>query len=192
MSKKYTWQKERICSFCKKPFIPKRRISVCCSPKCNRKRYVRDNKERLKKQKKIWYQSVKERERARSKRWYQAHRESEIEKNRQYRKENRELFNWYHNKDRFNGLRRQILERDDNKCMICKTKENLCVHHIDGNGYNQFGKNGNNMPKNLITLCRSCHHKLHWWQRKNKQLKTIEDIVRTMAKVIEAGSKSQR
>ncbi len=60
-------------------------------------------------------------------------------------------------------LRRAIRERDNYTCQICgKTQieeletieKKLCVHHID---YNK--KNCN--PDNLLTLCQSCHSRLH-------------------------------
>lgn len=124
-----------------------------------------------------------EENRARNRKWYQKNRESEIEKNREYRKQNRELFDWYHNKERFDGVKEDILKRDDYKCQLCGTTEKLVVHHIDGN--NHTSNKANNSISNLITFCSSCHNKLHWWQRKNRQLTSIEDIVRTMAKSIE-------
>jgi 5-methylcytosine-specific restriction endonuclease McrA len=52
-------------------------------------------------------------------------------------------------------LKNQIKERDNYTCQIClkiKSKEKLCIHHID---YNK--KNHSN--SNLITLCRQCHSK---------------------------------
>ena len=46
-----------------------------------------------------------------------------------------------------------ILKRDNYKCQICERKA-ILVHHIDKD-------NSNNDPKNLISLCQSCHGKLH-------------------------------
>lgn len=54
-------------------------------------------------------------------------------------------------------LRESIRQRDNYKCQYCYTKQNsakLCIHHIDKNK-----KNLN--PDNLISLCRSCHTKIH-------------------------------
>ena len=42
----------------------------------------------------------------------------------------------------------------DETCYFCNTDENLCVHHIDVD-------RKNNQKSNLITLCRSCHTKIH-------------------------------
>lgn len=62
-------------------------------------------------------------------------------------------------------LRRSIRERDKYTCFICKemqTEKVFSVHHID---YNKL----NCDPKNLITLCSSCHSKTnsnreYWYQ----------------------------
>ncbi len=40
------------------------------------------------------------------------------------------------------------------KCVLCGVKENLLVHHIDGNTFN-------NSLKNLSILCKGCHNKVH-------------------------------
>jgi hypothetical protein len=52
-------------------------------------------------------------------------------------------------------LKRSIRERDHYICQVCKKLQGdvaFCIHHID---YNK--KNCD--PRNLITLCRSCHSK---------------------------------
>ena len=41
-----------------------------------------------------------------------------------------------------------------NKCEWCGSKENRCVHHIDGKRYN-------NDLDNLITVCKRCHQNRH-------------------------------
>jgi len=43
-------------------------------------------------------------------------------------------------------LKKQILERDENKCQMCGSTYRLTVHHID---YDKM----NSVPSNLITLC---------------------------------------
>jgi hypothetical protein len=53
-----------------------------------------------------------------------------------------------------NTLKRAIKERDKYVCQICNSLEDLIVHHRDKNKLNCN-------PDNLITLCRSCHIKLH-------------------------------
>lgn len=47
-------------------------------------------------------------------------------------------------------LKKNIKERDGNKCVFCGRKENLVVHHID---YDKM----NCKEDNLITLCKICH-----------------------------------
>ena len=42
-----------------------------------------------------------------------------------------------------------------NQCEKCQSVKQLSVHHSDGNITN-------NVPVNLMTLCASCHLKLHW------------------------------
>jgi 5-methylcytosine-specific restriction endonuclease McrA len=173
------------CIYCNKEIIGRRKDAKYCSKECRYLDYSTTKKLIIKKQRAEWYLKNRERERKRSDEWYKNHRESEIEKNKEYRKQNKELFNWYHDKDRFNGVRDIILEIDKKQCQLCGTDKKLCVHHIDGSGYTSKKKNSNNDIENLITLCKSCHTKLHWWQRKNRVLTSREDIVRSMAKVIE-------
>lgn len=135
---------------------------------------------------KEYYKDHKTREQGLCKKWYSLNRESEIEKNLEYRKQNRELWEWYHNKDRFNGLKVVILDRDKNQCQVCETTENLITHHIDGAGYKSVSKEKvNNDIGNLITLCSPCHSALHHWQRQKRQLVSREDIVRTLVEARE-------
>lgn len=138
------------------------------------------------------YLDNRDSERASCQKWYAQNRESEIKKNSEYRKQNRELFNWYHDKDRFAGMRKFILEQDDSECQTCQSKENLIVHHIDGKGYTNVKKEEmNNDIKNLITLCKPCHSALHGWQKRNRKLKSREDIVRTLGKPKELVSRGR-
>jgi len=48
-----------------------------------------------------------------------------------------------------------IMERDNNKCVLCDTQEKLQVHHKT---YDRLYKEE---PEDLITLCNSCHKKIH-------------------------------
>ena len=78
-----------------------------------------------------------------------------------------------------NQLKKQIRHRDNYECQLCKINqedlnEKLIVHHID------FDKN-NNSEFNLISVCRSCHGKVHCfnnliWRRffQNVQIKKLE------------------
>jgi len=53
--------------------------------------------------------------------------------------------------DEFSIRRPLILDRDRDQCMLCGEYDNLVVHHIDCNKFN-------NHPTNLIVLDRPCHH----------------------------------
>ena len=56
---------------------------------------------------------------------------------------------------RFSGIRDYIIRRDKFQCKTCGKKEGLVVHHKDW-------IRTNNVPDNLVTLCRSCHKKEHF------------------------------
>ena len=59
----------------------------------------------------------------------------------------------------YDNTRQYIIARDHCECQIChgaSRDKHLQVHHID------FRSNGGtNIPSNLITLCETCHKKLH-------------------------------
>jgi len=57
-------------------------------------------------------------------------------------------------------LKREVRKRDNYSCQACGVTEetlnqDLDIHHID------FNKSNNSL-NNLVSLCRSCHLKLHW------------------------------
>jgi 5-methylcytosine-specific restriction endonuclease McrA len=59
-------------------------------------------------------------------------------------------------------LRRSIRERDNYTCQICSRQQEdfaFDVHHKD------FDKNNCN-PNNLITLCKSCHSKIGYYEKR--------------------------
>lgn len=53
------------------------------------------------------------------------------------------------------NYREYVLERDSYRCVLCGEPENLEVHHIVW----RF-RGGSDRPKNLVTLCKSCHNKV--------------------------------
>lgn len=61
----------------------------------------------------------------------------------------------------FGGNRDAALERDNYTCQHCGSKENLQVHHIDGNGTTSPKEHRNHVLENLLTLCRGCHTRVH-------------------------------
>jgi len=58
-------------------------------------------------------------------------------------------------------LKEKVKTRDNYKCYICGSKENLCIHHLK-----PFKIIRQHNIENLITLCHDCHWKAH---RKNYQ-----------------------
>lgn len=61
--------------------------------------------------------------------------------------------------------RKIILERDNHKCVLCGSTENLQVHHT------KYFKNRyawEYANSTLVTLCRECHQKVH--SDKNNEL----------------------
>jgi len=72
--------------------------------------------------------------------------------------------------DVWQALRSKILKRDKHTCQDCGIKNTfinwfiqrieLHVHHIK-----PVAESGTNDFKNLETLCRSCHKKIHPWMR---------------------------
>jgi 5-methylcytosine-specific restriction endonuclease McrA len=60
----------------------------------------------------------------------------------------------------------EVLRRDAGLCQLCNTPVNTdkygdaVLHHISYE---------NSEPENLIALCRSCHCKLHWKQRRARR-----------------------
>lgn len=60
----------------------------------------------------------------------------------------------------FDGQREDVLKRDNYMCQMCYKGKDLNVHHRDGKGRGYMGKIDNSMS-NLITLCKSCHRRLH-------------------------------
>lgn len=72
----------------------------------------------------------------------------------------------YKDQIRFGGNKKQILQRDNFTCQMCGSEHQLIVHHLDESGCLETP---NNELDNLITLCRSCHAKLHSLYRAMKR-----------------------
>jgi len=84
------------------------------------------------------------------------YRENNLELCRKRTRENQLKLN---DKKRFGGLRSQVLERDKHKCRLCgkdiSGKNMAVIHHKDEN-------KSNNTMRNLISLCKTCHPKIHY------------------------------
>jgi hypothetical protein len=70
----------------------------------------------------------------------------------------------------FDGNREKVIERDGGICVFCnlsreehKTRfgKDIHVHHVDGRGVKMNKKNRNSDISNLLTVCVSCHAKIH-------------------------------
>jgi len=69
----------------------------------------------------------------------------------------------------FENTKAKVLYRDNYECQCCKTKKGtLNVHHII-----YRSKGGSDEESNLITLCESCHTKLHQGKLKSFEEKLI-------------------
>lgn len=81
----------------------------------------------------------------------------------------------------FSGNRNYVLDRDNKECIVCKCTSKLIVHHIDKSGEIGMKKvdrgNANNNENNLITLCKSCHAKLHYQDEKYNISKFITERI---------------
>ena len=62
----------------------------------------------------------------------------------------------YLQSDHWKEVRLKRLKIDENACAICKSKNNLNVHHIS---YKNLGNE--DVETDLITLCHPCHAMLH-------------------------------
>ena len=64
-----------------------------------------------------------------------------------------------------------IIEKDRPLiCHICKSTENMLIHHNDENKLN-------NATENLTVLCRPCHQRVHSVMRGNKTTKHYKEIL---------------
>lgn len=52
--------------------------------------------------------------------------------------------------------KKEVLERDNNKCTKCGSAETLQIHHVE-----RFSKGGSHDVDNLVVLCVSCHAEEH-------------------------------
>ena len=65
--------------------------------------------------------------------------------------------------------KKEIKERDKNKCRICNNENGLHVHHTKNSRSNK--------KNNLVTLCGSCHRKIESIYKKPKKKLSTEVFV---------------
>jgi hypothetical protein len=58
-------------------------------------------------------------------------------------------------REKFGGLREEVLERDQYRCVCCGAIEDLLVHH----------RRQRNRKRELVTLRRACHTRVHRTRR---------------------------
>ncbi|TWH48511.1 HNH endonuclease [Sporomusa sp. KB1] len=66
----------------------------------------------------------------------------------------------YFNKNAYDNMRHDIIERDGYKCRLCGSITNLIIHHINEKSYHN-SQEADNDNQNLTTLCNSCHAWYH-------------------------------
>lgn len=75
--------------------------------------------------------------------------------------------------EHFGFMRSTILSAFNNECAVCKSKENLHIHHVDGQGLTIKRNRRNNDGNNLIVLCLVCHIRIH---NKKREFASEDDI----------------
>lgn len=80
----------------------------------------------------------------------------------------------------YKNIRKQVFDRDENKCFICKQIANT-IHHLNC-------RKGDNRLENLISLCNGCHLSFHNKYGKNIQrCKSLEDFIKLLPTSIRIG-----
>ena len=84
----------------------------------------------------------------------------------------------------YGPIKQEVLKRDHHTCRLCGRTDKLLVHHQDNKGWGYFNFSFsyktpiNNNLDNLITLCPSCHLKVHNFHTSTAKIKgTLETIL---------------
>ena len=67
-----------------------------------------------------------------------------------------EAYEWYIGSKQWQEKRFQRMQIDNHKCVLCGSRYNLQVHHVD---YGNLGIE--DLAEDLVTLCRNCHKRIH-------------------------------
>ena len=94
----------------------------------------------------------------------------------------------------YEKMRQKAFKRDNYKCVLCNSKK-IVIHHLDGNGASKNGKllktkEQDNNLNNLITLCQSCHTRIH--KRKRGYSKKTNTWSRKYDKCIKCGTTDKK
>jgi hypothetical protein len=148
-------------------------------------------KKKIREWKKDWGKRNPEKVKLYHKKYREKNREKRRIYNRMHSKTNREYYNEWKRQWKLNNpnlylkmtsdvlnkvhgfLRDKVLKRDNYTCRFCgltneehikKWGSRINVHHKDGEG--TCSDNPNNIMRNMITVCKSCHTKDEWRRRK--------------------------
>jgi 5-methylcytosine-specific restriction endonuclease McrA len=99
-----------------------------------------------------WDENVKRKISEVKKAFYKLHPEAKLWGNKNPRWRGGRAYEPYDWK--FHMIKKIRLRLDNYTCQLCGRTQDLVVHHIDQNKHNSS-------LGNLITLCRSCHSKIH-------------------------------
>jgi len=77
----------------------------------------------------------------------------------------------YVDEKRYGGNGMFVLDRAKGKCEVCGSKENILIHHANGNS---------NEANDLIVLCSKCHGYVH--SNNNRVVEIVQHIVQTRIK----------
>ena len=57
--------------------------------------------------------------------------------------------------DHWQRTRRRAIQRQGGQCQLCRSTENLVVHHLS------YERKGQELPSDLEVLCARCHRRIH-------------------------------
>lgn len=78
-----------------------------------------------------------------------------------FRKPRKERYSFYLRSKKWKAFRKTVLERDGFNCVMCGTAYNLEVHHVT------YRNVGWEKLEDCVTLCDTCHTKVHSKKLKN-------------------------
>ena len=70
-----------------------------------------------------------------------------------------------HDRDILDAVRREVLRRDDYRCIVCEWHHDLWnasdPRHLEIHHVQEHVEGGENTAENLVALCTVCHDELH-------------------------------